>query len=217
MLVIVYGLTLAVLALASLLSVHRDLPIAFFLRDPASTLNAHPLTGMVSHLGVLVWCSAVGVCFFTRAVVLRERDDEMRLFLLWSGLLTSALLLDDLFLFHESLAPSYIGLNEQAVYLGYGIATAWYLVRFRRIVLDLEARVLFAALAFFTLSLVIDEFQETWSSPWRILFEDGFKLLGIVSWSAALIRTCVGAADEPAHQPYAKNPAADSGHPVQLR
>ena len=190
MLVIVYGLTLAVLALASLVSVYRSVPIAFFLRDPVSTLNANPLTGMLSNLGVLVWCSAAGVCFFTRAIVPRERDNEMRSFLLWSGLLTSVLLLDDLLVFHESLAPSYLGVSEQAVFLSYGIATAWYLVRFRRIVLDREVRVLFAALAFFALSLAIDEFQEEWTSPWRILFEDGFKLLGIVSWSAALIRIC---------------------------
>ena len=123
----------------------------------------------------------------------------MRLFLLWSGLLTSVLLLDDLFLFHESLAPRYLGVSEEAVVLGYGIATAWYLVRFRRILLDREIRVLFAALAFFTLAVAIDEFQDAWPSPWRILFEDGFKLLGIVSWSAALIRICVGAADARAH------------------
>jgi hypothetical protein len=77
MLAIVYALTLAVLALALFVSVYGDVPVAFFLRDPVSSLNAHPLTGMVSHLGVLVWCSAAGVCFFIRAVVLRERDDEI--------------------------------------------------------------------------------------------------------------------------------------------
>ena len=205
MLAIVYALTLAVLALTSFVSVSRDVPVAFFLRDPVATLNGHPLTGMVSLLGVLVWCSAAGVCFFTRAVVVRERDDEMRLFLLWSGLLTSVLLLDDLFLFHESLAPLYLGVTEGAVIFGYGIATAWYLVRFRRILLGREIRVLFAALAFFTLSQAVDEFQDAWPSPWRILFEDGFKLLGIVSWSAALMRICVGAADARAHWPDANH------------
>jgi hypothetical protein len=118
----------------------------------------------------------------------------MRSFLGWSGLLTTVLLLDDLFLFHESLAPDYLGLRQRLVLLSYGIATAWYLARFRRIVLGPDVRVLLAALVFFTMSVFVDALQERWPSPWRILFEDGFKLLGIASWSAYLTRTGARAA-----------------------
>ena len=118
----------------------------------------------------------------------------MRAFLFWSGLITSVLLLDDFFLLHDALIPRYLGLSEKVIFLGYGIVTAWYLLRFRHIVLGAEYAVLFVALVGFALSILIDAFQSRWPSPWRILFEDGFKLLGIVSWSTYLIRTCVRAA-----------------------
>jgi len=49
---------------------------------------------------------------------------------------------------------------------------------------------LLLAFVFFGLSLVVDLFlQNRWHSPWRIFFEDGFKLLGIVSWSCYLIQS----------------------------
>ena len=189
---IVYGLTLGALAIAALVSVYRNVPIGFVLRDPLATLHAHPLTGVLSNVGVLVWCAGAAICFVTQTL-LREQEGqkEMRAFLLWSGLITSMLLLDDFFQFHDGLIPMYLGKGEDPVYLGYALITAWYLIRFRRVIFASEWSVLFAALAFFALSMVVDAFQEQWSSPWRILFEDGFKLLGIVSWSSYLIRTCV--------------------------
>jgi len=52
----------------------------------------------------------------------------------------------------------------------------------------------------------VDAFQERWSSPWRILFEDGFKLLGIVSWSSYLIRTCSRTAAPPRRSEIARAP-----------
>jgi hypothetical protein len=195
-LAIVYGLTLGVLALAVLTSVRTSVPIAIFLRDPSVTLGGDPLTGALSSLGVLVWCVAAGICFFTRAILPRAQGhDAMRPFLFWSGLITSVLLLDDFFLLHDALLPRYLGLSEKVVFLGYGIVTAWYLLRFRRIVLGFGYTVLFVALVCFALSILIDAFASRWPSPWRILFEDGFKLLGIVSWSAYLCRTCVRAAE----------------------
>ena len=191
-LAIVYGLTLGALAIAALVSVYRDVPIGFVLRDPLATLHAHPLTGALSNVGVLVWCAAAAICFLTRTLLRQqEGTDEVRAFLLWSGLISAVLVLDDFFQFHDGLVPTYLGLSEEPIFLGYGLLTAWYLVRFRRVILASEWSVLFAALAFFALSMLVDAFQERWSSPWRILFEDGFKLLGIVSWSSYLIRTCI--------------------------
>ena len=197
-LAIVYGLTLGALAIAALVSVYRDVPIGFVLRDPLATLHAHPLTGALSNVGVLVWCAAAAICFLTRTLLRQqEGTDEVRAFLLWSGLISVVLLLDDFFQFHDGLVPTYLGLSEEPIFLGYGLLTAWYLVRFRHVILASEWGVLFAALAFFALSMLVDAFQERWSSPWRILFEDGFKLLGIVSWSSYLIRTCVRTAALP--------------------
>lgn len=104
------------------------------------------ITGVLSNVGVLVWCAAAAICFYTSTILrYEEGTDEMRSFLCWSGLISSVLLL-------------------------------------------------FTGLTFFALSMFADGFQEQWASPWRIVFEDGFTLLGIVSWSSYLIRTCAHAA-----------------------
>lgn len=204
-LAIVYGLTFGALAVAALVSAHNGVPIAFVLRDPLATLKAHPLTGVLSNVGVLVWCAAAAICFYTRSILRhQEGTDEMQSFLFWSGLISSVLLLDDFFQFHDGLVPMYLGKGEDPIFLGYGLVTAWWLVRFRRLILGTEWGVLFAGLTFFALSMFVDAFQEQWASPWRILFEDGFKLLGIVSWSSYLIRTCVHTATARAHSRRAR-------------
>jgi hypothetical protein len=136
----------------------------------------------------------------------------MRPFLFWSGLITSVLLLDDFFLLHDALIPRYLGLSEKVIFLGYGMVTASYLLRFRRIVLHSDYAVV-VALAAFAFSIFIDAFQSSWPSPWRILFEDGIKLLGIVSWSTYLSRTCVRAAGLGEGTRWARNDPAGGSNP----
>jgi hypothetical protein len=97
-------------------------------------------------------------------------------------------MIDDLFQFHEYLMPGYGLLSETAVFVGYGFLFAWYVIRFVTSILDNDARLFLVAVGCFGLSVLIDGFlQERWLSPWRVFFEDGFKLLGIVSWSGYLI------------------------------
>ena len=177
---------------------YKNVPFAFFSRDPAVTAGAHPLTGVQSDLGVLAWWSSGVICLFA-VFVLRRAHAEKRIcqFLLYSSALTFMLTLDDFFLFHESLAGYYLGLGEMPVVFAYAVACAWYLIYYRNIILSFEWIYLFLAFLFFGLSLVVDEFlQPRWDSDWRIFFEDGFKLLGIVSWSGYLIRACMQAITE---------------------
>jgi hypothetical protein len=185
----VYGPALVVLGFTILVSASADVPVAVFLRDPADTLHAHPLTGLLSHVGVLVWWAAASVCLFCGAVLWRARADQrLRSFLAWSGVITAVLATDDLFLVHDALAPLYLGLDDKAFLFAYGAAVAWYLVRFRTIILDSEYTLLLLALLFFGSSILVDMvLQDRWASPWRIAVEDGLKLLGIVGWSGYLI------------------------------
>jgi hypothetical protein len=187
-LAVIYGLTLLVIALPPLVSASADVPVAVLVRDPATTLGGHPLTGLQSHIGVLIWWGGASVCLFTAVVLWRmEGYTQARSFLLWSGIVTAVLAGDDLFLFHEELAPRYLNLDERFVFAAYGLAIACYLVAFRSIILKSEYWLLLVALLLFASSIVVDEIVEhKWLSPWRIVVEDGLKLLGIVSWTAFL-------------------------------
>lgn len=97
---------------------------------------------------------------------------------------------DDLFLFHEMVEYRFPRFGEKAVYLVYGLIAMGYVAGFRKVILGSEYPILLLAFVFLGLSIVIDLFQEIWPSPWRIFFEDGFKLLGIANWGGYLIRTC---------------------------
>lgn len=170
---------------------HADVPFEALAREPAMTLGAHPLTGLQSTLGAVVWSAAAAICCFS-AAALRGASGAGRLapFLAWSGLVTAVLAFDDLFQVHEDLAARYLALPELAVLCGYALLLAAHGIAFRDVIRRTESTLLVLALALFGLSLAVDAAADHWRSPWRIFFEDGFKLLGIAGWSGYLIRTC---------------------------
>jgi hypothetical protein len=195
---VIYLPVLATFALTALASAYADVPISLFLRDATATLDGHPLTGMQSNLGVLVWAAAA-ICVFSSVILWQHQpfDKTLSAFFLWSGVITAVLLLDDLFLFHDDLAYRYLGLDEKVILVGYGLAIMLYGAIFRQTILSSKYSLLLIAGVFFSLSIVIDFFLDKWESPWRIFLEDGFKLLGIASWSGYFIRTCFQAVGLP--------------------
>ena len=65
-------------------------------RDPTSALGGPPYIGFLSQLGVLLWTASASVCLFSAYVLSKGRDPlQLKSFLLWSGILTVFLTLDD--------------------------------------------------------------------------------------------------------------------------
>lgn len=187
-----YASASAVLLITALASIAGDIRPAFFCRDAMATLEAHPLTGLQSNLGVLVWCATAAICLFSRRLLGPGRGDA-GLFLLCFGLFTALLTLDDLFLIHEDLLHRYLGswAYGKALYLLYALFMGGALIRFRSLVARSEYVLLLLALLFFAAALGVEAFDDLWLSPWRIFWEDGFKLTGILTWCGYLTRTCL--------------------------
>jgi hypothetical protein len=162
-------------------------------REANPDADVHAYTGLVSSLGVLLWCTGAAITVFT-ALKLRSwnRDRERAGFLLAAGVFTAVLALDDLFQIHEGLAflldlPDVVVL---AVYVGLCGAL---LFRWRREVRHTEYGLLGIALTCFAASLVVDaldpkELVNRWIGPRYHLIEDGFKLLGIAMWTTYFTR-----------------------------
>ena len=189
-----YGLVAAFLGCVIFACLYTGASPGFFARDPLITLGGHPLMGIQSYLGILIWSVAAGVCFFCYSF-LRSYQKYSRhhqrdsLFLLWSGSITLWLALDDLFQIHEYLPEIVPGLSQPIIYIVYAIILIGYILKFRKqIVHSDELGLVITALIFFGLSVFIDIVQDFWDSRWRIFFEDGFKFFGIVSWAGYLIR-----------------------------
>jgi len=186
-LLIVYAISFFILLGVLIVNLQYNIPISNFTRDPTAIMNAPFYIGIVSNLGILLWSFSAAVCFFCFAILRKDANNkELISFLFFSGIITSILMLDDLFLFHEQIFPVYLQISEKYVLFGYGIILLLYLARFMRIILKTEFLLLLFAIGFFSLSLIWD--LELFHSPAPFLFEDGFKLFGIFSWFAYFIR-----------------------------
>lgn len=186
---VVYIPAVAVLCVVVILRLQTGIPISHFTRDPLSVAEAPFYSGIVSNIGILLWCTSAVICLFTSAILRKGNDKELSSFFLISGLITSVLLLDDFFLLHENFLPVYLYTPEKVIMTGYGIMMSFYLIRFRRKILETEFLLLLFALGFFGFSLVVD-IGLIHVRP-HYLFEDGSKLLGIVSWSTYFARVCL--------------------------
>lgn len=192
----IYVATVLAMAITVLVSRVTKTPLEIFLRDPSATFGENPLVGMQSSLGVLVWFSGGAVCLFcafalrylsAEPAAIRPPSADCRksiAFFLSFGLFSLYLSLDDLFVVHEYVADVFLEISQLPLYGIYLAIAIWLLLQFHRQIRQSQMWGLLAiAIAFFALSVVTDIFQDYWISRWRMFFEDGCKLLGIVSWS----------------------------------
>ena len=104
---------------------------------------------------------------------------------------------DDLFLLHEEVIEDHLHIHQMFVFAAYGAMVLWLLVRFRDLIAGTDFILLVFSLLFFAISVVVDlfvkpeEFFIFGSFPGRHIVEDGFKLLGIATWSTYFIRTSI--------------------------
>ena len=199
---------LGFLALAILVGVNlrTGIPIAYLTRDPAAAVGAPFYTGIFSSVGVLFWCSSAAICLFSACVLYsRSNKKELATFVLCSGLFTTLLVLDDFFLLHEEVFPDYLGIPQRVVYISYFIISLLYIIKFNKFIISGNIIMILLSFFYFGLSIVFDFFQgrQWYDSVYHLQFnfiadgflvhhllEDGFKFLGIVSWSAYFINAC---------------------------
>jgi hypothetical protein len=189
-------LFLAALVAAVLLT---HIPMYYFMRDPAQTLNAPSYIGLSSNLGALLWCSSVVICFHSFAVLRKGKEvKNVSGFFLFAGLLTAVVMLDDFFVIHENISLHFEGIFSYAMYaltLLYVVPLLAFVLFYARTILNTDYLLLVLAVFFFGLSFLVDLSKdlgliifEDWL---RILLEDGFKLLGITGWLSYFARTSV--------------------------
>jgi len=183
----------ALLALIAVASRAVDVEIEVLTQDPLAVLDAHPLVGFLSNLGIVTWSATVGVCLMA-TIALRRRggDDEAVRFFAASGALTVLLVLDDLFQVHEDLLERVLGRGQTLLILAYIVLVGLYVWRFRRTLQATGYVVLVVAGVFFAVSIAADLLPAILSFVTNTarypevshLIEDGSKFLGIALWLA---------------------------------
>ncbi len=170
--------------------------LEFFLRDIVATGKLPFFAGFVSQLGGMLWCASLSVCLFS-LLILRRRNGSLvssKRFLLQAAILTGILLLDDIFLFHEEVAPEYLHIAEKFVMAAYLLLGVAFVFFNRNEILSSEYFLLGMALAMlgtsvFLDALPIDDFglRYFWKRL-EIFLEDGFKFAGITTWLIYFVR-----------------------------
>ena len=185
-----YALVVLMLIGAAVVSVLMDRPVYVFISDIAAISEVSPFYGVISTVGILFWCASAAICFFSSLLIRREKLSlNFVWFFLISGIFTMILMLDDLFMLHEHIIPKFLRIPQRAILAGYPILAVLYLIRFRATIVQTYYEILLLAFGFLAISVVLDVIPN-FLADWRPLFEDGAKLLGIVSWFVYLSSAC---------------------------
>lgn len=181
---VLYLLIALLLCSIVIVNLYTGIPLEIFTKDLATVADVNPFVGIVSSIGVLLWCVGASICLFTFGKIIEQSNkiNDYSFFLLFFGLTTLVLLIDDLFLFHELIAPKVLNISQEIVYVFYGILVLFGIVRFRKIIFQTEWIILSLAFVFFALSIAIDLFEGLLILHNSVFLEDSFKLLGIASW-----------------------------------
>lgn len=162
------------------LRIWKGIPIGNLTRDIVTITNVPVYTGFFSQVGIFLWVATATLCLFSVGTGLKTQTNPgLKKYLYTSGLLTILLGLDDIFLLHEVVFP-FLGIPEKIVYLAYGAIVIYWAVRFYAVIVVTEYILLVLAFFFFGLSVTLDVFTIPNLNPY--LFEDGFKMAGIISW-----------------------------------
>lgn len=175
------------LLLVLIVSNYYDLPLQKFTADPTATLEAHPFTGLISNIGVLFWCASAAICVFSFTIISSKKGNKLSWFLLFSGLFSLILLVDDLFLFHENILPYKLNIQQKLVYIGYALTISGYILFFWKIILEFDYKYFIISILLFGASIGCDLFLPI--VGWEYFLEDSLKLFGIFSWFLFYTRT----------------------------
>lgn len=165
-----------------------DNPVWKLAKDAADVIGYPAYFGMLSSWSSMLWMATAAICLFTAAITRKDSSDRaMRRFILFSGLLSFMLAIDDLYLLHDRILPRALHTSEYVFYLlylflmtGYLIISIRQIARSDYILFWIAFFFLAFSRGFYNLIPILREFNTT---------NDMFKYFGIVFWLAFFART----------------------------
>lgn len=169
----------------------RQVPYDQLLLDPNSVNRVPWYTGLVSNLGVLGWSVATTAGFFGTWIGRYGGRPNAATMLGRGAVLSSVLLLDDLFQLHVAVKPLF-GISKPVVYLCYLLVGLWWLTTQHREIRRTRVELLVAAGAAFATSVLFDQAGTstgTFSAQSALVIEDAAKFLGVLAWALYFVLT----------------------------
>lgn len=162
----------------------------FLSKEPAETLHAPKFVGAFAHAVVLLWVPAAVTGIVAGWLHRSVGQTRRAAFFLVAGGLSVALLMDDLFMFHEFVYPG-LGVPELVVYAGYAAAGLLFVATFWGDLVESGALLMVVVGgAFLAASIGLDIVVPV-AETVHVL-EDGSKAIGVAMWTVAITRAAVG-------------------------
>jgi hypothetical protein len=173
-------------------AIYKNIEPANLTRDTATILNGPAYTGALSNFGIVLWSATAAIMIFS-AVHLYQNTVQRRaaLMTLLFGLLTTMLCFDDTYQFHEKAFSGIIYVPEELIYLFYLTCIVVIATVCRVIVVTTPFIIGITAMAFFGISILIDEINLP-SGRHDAFVEDSFKFIGIVLWTVYHFKSAFG-------------------------
>ncbi len=187
---ITYTTCILLLSAAYVAGITFNIPFVQIVGDPALITKVHPFTGIISNIGVLIWCATSTICLFSGVFLWRFKQRKEAIFLISSGVLTFILLIDDFFMFHDYILRSFkaFKIKQTITYPLYILLTLWYVKSFLKLILTkTNYFILGMAFTFLGLSMGLDFFME--DTNLKYFIEDALKFVGIFSWLVYFARS----------------------------
>jgi len=159
--------------------------------DVAAIPGARPYEGLLSNMGIIAWSSAFAVAFFTGVMTLTNGPREVPRLLVGGGLVTFVLLVDDLFMLHDTLLPEYLGVPEEIATALVGLVALAFLWIFKQQIPRTPWPLLAIGVAYLAIMTVFDFLEKRVDIPAHQAWEEGAKLLGVLHWCGYLVLTSV--------------------------
>jgi nifR3 family TIM-barrel protein len=103
--------------------------------DPANIFDSPPYTAAFQYVGFLGWWAAA-VLSGTAALLLRANGrNDVAMPLGGLSFISMLLLLDDMFLVHESVLDAHLGIPQSVTFIAYAVAATWFFWHVREFVL----------------------------------------------------------------------------------
>lgn len=176
-----------------------NVPADQLTRDPNAIAHVPFYIGAISNLGIILWGASATLCLFSYVALKQYKPGSpLQPFMLHAGIITTILMLDDLYMWHEQMFPEYLKISEHFIYAFYALYLSFIIIRFKKILLESEYLILMTAFLFLGTSVVMDDMVDLKLFPKKFpfiykhetLFEDLFKSLGILTWLIYFVRTC---------------------------
>lgn len=168
-----------ILLLVLFLKLRFDIDTSDLTQDPNSISGQPFYIGLISNFGIIFWGASAAVSIFAGWIG-KSKTPSVESFLIYSGIYSALLLLDDLLQLHEGFFQYGLRIPEELVLAVYSLLAAAIFFRHRKIIPASNYFILLASLMLFGFSLVVDTFFG--GIPGENLLEDGAKFIGILTW-----------------------------------